>query len=1156
MADAEPFQLVTRWASQSGRLPAALRPGHVGLDERGASDIVAETVHFGRFVRFAGIDGSTDGDWEALLTGDPSTVLTMIATLDVRGRTEAVEALLADAFAQDEPQAKGRALRRLVSALLGLAADVERWIGYADASGQASDLLLPLGVAIRDRLAPRLRGLIGLVAAAERVGLILDAVPESAGHWAGRWMIEEIAELELAAVEARLEGIAGEVHDLVADLAEIVATARAAISAAEPRDDHPPHIALIMAFADLFGTAQERLNALPGRMLDFYYRDVIGARPSPPSPDSVHLAFARVGGRARLTPVEVAAGTLFHAGHDALGHPIAFAADAPLLVTGARIERMRLWRPLAGGLRAAERAVGFAPFEAPGLDAAVAGLVVASPLLDLPGGDREVTLRLRLAEPIVVAGLFRLAVTSTEGWREVDDVDARVEGSEAVFHFLLPEDAAPLAACPPGTADAPALQAIRITLAEGHGGEAEAALSNARLLSARLDVAVKRLPDLTLQTVMGPASAAAGVEAFGPQPSPGSWFQIDHPAFAAGTVDRIALGLAWAGVPAGSEGFAGHYANYFVGPDRLVRRSQPLFTNASFRVEISGPLAAAPLERVALFADAPGELPQPVAAADGSFTATDPASLPAEAGPVAARRWFALQADGSGPPAERGILVTLTAPEAGFGDAVYPVNVAYATAVAAGEAGPRQRRRPLKRLAERVKGSLKAVLDLFLKPLRALLDWIVARPSEDEEQQPEAFPADGAELMSGDGGAFEALFPYPPWRPILSDIRVDLAAHAESGGGVSLFHLHPFDGLAPIEAGAGAAFFPRLPRRPSLDLRIDDWPPGAPLALLLRMDAGSGDAETAPIRWRWRTTGGWQDIPLAPEDDGTRGLTATGILALPAHQFSSGPVWLRAEARGSGTGLPILAALWPDALVATRARTASEAPAEAIAAGTITLAPLRGLAVRQPAGSFGGRLAEGDGALAARTSERLRHKGRAVLGWDVERLVLEAFPEVAKARVVPGRDAHGREAPGALVLLVVPALGNAAAAPLRERIRRFVADRSSPFAEIHVVNPGFVEIDVSAAAWFAEPGGAARLEADIEAFLSPLSETGLEAAGADDAAALPGRLGAFIRGLAYVAELDSVWAAPASVPPDRPWLIPVAGAIAVAELAERREPVR
>jgi hypothetical protein len=1170
MADAAPFQLVTRWAGQNGRLPAALRPGHVGLDERSAGDIVAETVHFGRFVRLPELNGTTNGDWEVLLTGDPSTVLTMIATLDVRGRTESVEALLADAFAEDEPQAKGRALRRLVSALLGLAADVERWIGYADTSAEASDLLLPLGDAIRDRLAPRLRGLIGLVAAAERVGLILDAVPQAAGQWAARWMVEEIAELELAAVEERLEGIAGEVHDLVADLAEIVAAARASISAAQPRDDHPPHLALVMAFADLFSTAQERLNALPRRMLDFYYRNVIGARPSPPRPDSVHLAFAQAGGRGPFTPVQVAPGTLFRAGHDASGNPIGFATDTPLLVTGARIGRMRLWRPLAGGLHAAEHpaedgVIGFPPFEAPGLDAVVAGLIVASPLLALAGGDREVTLRIRLAEPVPVPALLRLAVTSAEGWREVDDAEARVVGSEALVRFLLAQDAAPLAACLPGTPDAPALPAIRLTLAEGQSAEAEAALFNARLLSVRLEVSVERLPGVTLQTVMGPASAAAGVEPFGPQPSPGSWFQVDHPAFAAGTVDRIALGLAWAGVPAGPEGFAGHYANYLVGPDRIVRRSQPLFTNASFRVDISGPLAAPPLRDVALFADAPGELPLPVTAADRMVPLTDPALLPTDWGPVSPKRWFALQADGSGPPAERGLLVTLTAPEAGFGDAVYPVNVAYATALAAGETGPRRRRRPSKRLAERLKGGLKGFLDSLLKPIRALLDWIVARPSQDELEQPEAVPARGAEHLSAQTGAFEALLPYPPWRPILSDIRVDMTAHAESGGGVSLFHLHPFDGLPPIEAGAGASLFPPLPRHPSFDLRIDDWPAGTPLALLLRLDAAPGDAEPGPIRWRWRTPGGWSDIELAPEDDGTRGLTATGILTLPAHHFPPGPIWLRAEVRGNGTGFPIVAALWPDALVATRTRTASKAPAEAIPAGTITSSPLRGLTVRQPAASFGGRAPEGEAALAARTSERLRHKDRAVLGWDMERLVLQAFPEIARVRTVPGRDAHGRDAPGALVLLVVPASDGFAApdpsrplapAALRERIRRFVADRSSPFATIHVANPGFVEIDVSAAASFFEPGGAARLEADIKAFLSPWGGIGLEAAGADDADALPGLLGTFIRGLPYVAELDSVWAATASIPPGRPWLMPVAGAVAIADLAERRGPVR
>src|SRR5581483_3887371 len=54
------------------------------------------------------------------------------------------------------------------------------------------------------------------------------------------------------------------------------------------------------------------------------------------------------------------------------------------------------------------------------------------------------------------------------------------------------------------------------------------------------------------------------------------------------------------------------------------------------------------------------------------------------------------------------------------------------------------------------------------------------------------------------------------------------------------------------------------------------------------------------------------------------------------------------------------------------------------------LAAVKG--VKQPYASFGGKPVERSDALSLRASERLRHKNRAIAGWDYERIILEAFP--------------------------------------------------------------------------------------------------------------------------------------------------------------------
>jgi len=52
----------------------------------------------------------------------------------------------------------------------------------------------------------------------------------------------------------------------------------------------------------------------------------------------------------------------------------------------------------------------------------------------------------------------------------------------------------------------------------------------------------------------------------------------------------------------------------------------------------------------------------------------------------------------------------------------------------------------------------------------------------------------------------------------------------------------------------------------------------------------------------------------------------------------------------------------------------------------------------QPYASFGGKIEENDNLLYQRTSERLRHKVRAITTWDYERLLLQEFPNVYRIK--------------------------------------------------------------------------------------------------------------------------------------------------------------
>ncbi len=98
-----------------------------------------------------------------------------------------------------------------------------------------------------------------------------------------------------------------------------------------------PHFALLLAFIRLFGVAQEHLNALTRRHLDFFYADVLRMERRAPKPDTVNLVLRPARG---VDAVLVAAGTEFSAGKDSAGVDRVYVSDRDLIVSRAEVDTL------------------------------------------------------------------------------------------------------------------------------------------------------------------------------------------------------------------------------------------------------------------------------------------------------------------------------------------------------------------------------------------------------------------------------------------------------------------------------------------------------------------------------------------------------------------------------------------------------------------------------------------------------------------------------------------------------------------------------------------------------------------------------------------------------------------------------------------------
>lgn len=372
--------------------------------------------------------------------------------------------------------------------------------------------------------------------------------------------------------------------------------------------------------------------------------------------------------------------------------------------------------------------------------------------------------------------------------------------------------------------------------------------------------------------------------------------------------------------------------------------------------------------------------------------------------------------------------------------------------------------------------------------------------------------------------------------------NMDLAPQA--GRPHHFFHLHPF-GYAPPESWL---LLPTLPGEGALYIGLEVVELPAVVNLLFQVAEGTADPDAGrrPVCWQYLAADGWR--PRAGETnaepfllaDDTDGLNQSGIMRfrLPDDaddrrpEMPPGRYWLRATIDHYRRSVCDLIEVQAQAVQAVRVLESDGAddPGGPLPPGTVSgLSPRRPeiRAVRQPYSSQCGRSPESDSDFYTRVSERLRHKQRALMGWDVERLLLEAFPDLYKVKCLPAGWQAGAP-PGAADVVVIPNLrGRLPMDPFQPRlaqarlqeIEAWLQARAPIPAQYRVRNARFVSVKLEVIVQFHpgyDPGYyRRRLSDELAEYLSPWAFD----AGADirfGGQVYPAQLLAFIEHRPYV----------------------------------------
>jgi hypothetical protein len=872
----------------------------------------------------------------------------------------------------------------------------------------------------------------------------------------------------------------------------------------ENRNTHPAHYALFLAFLRLFRFAQEDINTITWRHLDFYYKEILKLQPKAALPNSAHIV-------AELAkPVDgyiLAADTLFKAGKDSEGKEVLYALDgeqtfnkakvaslrsvyigtdtddygavvndgrmfaAPMINSGDGVEAEltspnKEWHPIANRIYVEGKVTDV------NMPLADIGLAVASHYLYLQEGERKVMLRLDTDDNNSLIGKqYACYLTTEKEWYKIPTlVSVTVDnymnkGTQTCvqFSFTL-------------TGDEPAITNYN---AEVHGGTLNV---NVPVLKVMLvnDEAItyeyNLLRNIEIKKVEVAVEVGMSTSAYNQLGVKQLQVSTDS-----GPVDTSKPFMPFGGQPRRDA--------------TLVIGSKEIFTkkNAGIKLNIEW----------------------------GGITMFDPSNIDFDTtGDYYPYTKFSFLQGG---------LWTIQNSSLN----IFNSNISQVQVFGTAQTIPVNSVAPFDEEYENYgSGSVKGFMRLVLDGTFGHKEFLDAKAKYLIAQSKNPIDTTVSEAKE-------------PYTPIIQSLYISYTAYSDvvdlsstdenqfNSKQVSLFHLYPFGDGEQHSYVTGKSSHYLLPQFRHTDkdskqvlhegefyIGFQNLGGNESVNVLFQVMDGTADPKiTKPgehIQWSYLSNNQWIDFSAQQISDATMQLIQSGIITfiIPPNAtihntiLPAGYLWIKASVKEKTDAICKLLSVEAQAATVTFDDhnnaddfLNSSLPASAISKLKIPVSAIK--KITQPYSSFGGRSIESSESFYIRVSERLRHKARAITIWDYEHLILEAFPLIHKVKCLNhtkyiDKD-YNEVCPGHVTIITIPDLQHRNDInPLRPytnqnvllKIDEFLKKKISCHVQLHVCNPDFEEVKLKFKLKLAKGYDdftvySNQLREEITAFLSP-----------------------------------------------------------------------
>lgn len=338
---------------QLDRYLQALDPTYAPIDNRSLEELLVFAKRYAEQIRFYDIpesrventEESSQITWEEFFRRDMAVIAASIAVTDLKEVKERYDSIRE----KMELQPNAELFAGLFNLALKLAKQIDGWYSVAIPENPLhQDLHIAIVSTLREQLKKiyaydegfkivntgSSKVLLNIEYPSlenEEIWGIRDAIDLDTSIYQGNTFEDKIRYAALYAEDV-FNSFYGFVNDLKSD------SERYLHFALEQYPAHQPHMALYISFLRLFKLVQEQMNGLTGKMLDFYYQDVLRLTPKGSVPDKVHIIFELA---QDITEYNLSQGTALTGGKDISGIEQVYKTTNSLVLNQAKVKELK-----------------------------------------------------------------------------------------------------------------------------------------------------------------------------------------------------------------------------------------------------------------------------------------------------------------------------------------------------------------------------------------------------------------------------------------------------------------------------------------------------------------------------------------------------------------------------------------------------------------------------------------------------------------------------------------------------------------------------------------------------------------------------------------------------------------------------------------------